>query len=68
MIKIFCDMDGVLVDLLGSIKKHLGNPKLNQGLIDDFFYSEAGTGTECVVEFDEAELLRHPQHDVFPKP
>ena len=39
-------MDGVLVDLLGSIKRHLGTTKLNQGVIDDFFYSDAGTGTE----------------------
>ena len=46
MAKIYCDMDGVLVDLLGSIKRHLGTTKLNQGVIDDFFYSEAGTGTE----------------------
>ena len=46
MPKIYCDMDGVLVDLLGSIKRHLGTTKLNQGVIDDFFYSEAGTGTE----------------------
>ena len=46
MPKIYCDMDGVLVDLLGSIKKHLGTAKLNQGIIDDFFNSEAGQGTE----------------------
>ena len=39
-------MDGVLVDLLGSIKRHLGTTKLNQGMIDDFFYSDAGMGTE----------------------
>ena len=39
-------MDGVLVDLLGSIKRHLGTTKLNQKIIDDFFYSEAGMGTE----------------------
>ena len=50
MAKIYCDMDGVLVDLLGSIKRHLGTTKLNQGLIDDFFYSEAGTGTEFWAE------------------
>ena len=36
MAKIYCDMDGVLVDLLGSIKKHLGTTKLNQGVLDDF--------------------------------
>ena len=46
MAKIYCDMDGVLVDLLGSIKRHLGTTKLNQKIIDDFFYSEAGMGTE----------------------
>ncbi len=39
-------MDGVLVDLLGSIKRHLGTTKLNQGILDDFFNSEAGQGTE----------------------
>ena len=50
MIKIFCDIDGGLVAQLGSIKKHLGNPKLNQGLIDDFFYSDAGTGAEFWAE------------------
>ena len=50
MVKIYCDMDGVLVDLLGSIKRHLGTTKLNQGVIDDFFYSEAGTGTEFWAE------------------
>ena len=36
MPKIYCDMDGVLVDLLSSIKKHLGTTKLNQGVLDDF--------------------------------
>ena len=46
MPKIYCDMDGVLVDLLGSIKRHLGTTKLNQGILDDFFNSEAGQGTE----------------------
>ena len=46
MAKIYCDMDWVLVDLLGSIKRHLGTTKLNQKIIDDFFYSEAGMGTE----------------------
>ena len=46
MVKIYCDMDGVLVDLLGSIKRHLGTTKLNQGILDDFFNSEAGQGTE----------------------
>ena len=46
MPKIYCDMDGVLVDLLSSIKKHLGTTKLNQGMIDDFFHSDAGMGTE----------------------
>ena len=50
MLKIFCDMDGVLVDLLGSIKRHLDTTKLNQGLIDDFFYSEAGMSTEFWAE------------------
>ena len=50
MIKIFCDMDGVLVDLMGSIKKHLGTIKLNQGVIDGFFHGEAGTGTEFWAE------------------
>ena len=39
-------MDGVLVDLLGSIKRDLGTTKLNQGILDDFFNSEAGQGTE----------------------
>ena len=43
-------MDGLLVDLLASIKRHLGTTKLNQGVIDDFFYSEAGTGTEFWAE------------------
>ena len=37
MPKIYCDMDGVLVDLLGSIKKHLGTTKLNQGILDELF-------------------------------
>ena len=46
MPKIYCDMDGVLVDLLGSIKKHLGMTKLNQGILDDFFDSETGQSTE----------------------
>ena len=46
MAKIFCDMDGVLVDLLGSIKRHLGTTKLNQGVLDDFFNSDAGKSTE----------------------
>ena len=46
MAKIFCDMDGVLVDLIGSIKKHLKTTKLNQKILDDFFDSETGTGTE----------------------
>ena len=50
MAKIFCDMDGVLVDLIGSIKKHLKTTKLNQKILDDFFYSEAGTGTEFWAE------------------
>ena len=34
MAKIFCDMDGVLVDLIGSIKKHLKTTKLNQKILD----------------------------------
>ena len=46
MAKIFCDMDGVLVDLIGSIQKHLKTTKLNQKILDDFFDSETGTGTE----------------------
>ena len=46
MPKIYCDMDGVLVDLLGSIKRHLGTTKLNQGILDDFFNSKAGQSTE----------------------
>ena len=46
MAKIYCDMDGVLVDLMSSIKKHLGTTKLNQGVLDDFFNSDAGKSTE----------------------
>ena len=46
MPKIYCDMDGVLVDLLSSIKKHLGTTKLNQGVLDDFFNSDAGKSME----------------------
>ena len=44
--EIYCDMDGVLVDLYSSIKKHLGVTKLNQKIIDDFFYSDDGRGAE----------------------
>ncbi len=50
MVKIFCDMDGVLVDLLGSIKKYLGKSKLNQKLIDNFFYQDAGPNAEFWAE------------------
>ena len=39
-------MDGVLVDLMSSIKKHLGTTKLNQGVLDDFFNSDAGKSME----------------------
>ena len=46
MAKIYCDMDGVLVDLMSSIKKLLGTTKLNQGVLDDFFNSDDGKSTE----------------------
>ena len=39
-------MDGVLVDLMSSIKKHLDTTKLNQGVLDDFFNSDAGKSME----------------------
>ena len=39
-------MDGVLVDLMSSIKKLLGTTKLNQGVLDDFFNSDDGKSTE----------------------
>ena len=48
--KLYCDMDGVLVDLLGSIKRHLGTTKLNQGVIDDFFNSDDGKSAEFWAE------------------
>ena len=44
--EIYCDMDGVLVDLYGGIKKHLRVTKLNQGIMDDFFDSDAGRSSE----------------------
>jgi len=52
-------MDGVLVDLLGSIKRHLGTTKLNQGVIDDFFYSDAGTGTEFWANVDGSLVVNN---------
>ena len=47
---VYCDMDGVLVDLIGSIKKLLGKTKLNQGIIDDFFNSDDGKSAEFLAE------------------
>ena len=53
MPKIYCDMDGVLVDLMSSIKKHLDTTKLNQGVLDDFFNSDAGKSTEFWANCDK---------------
>ena len=44
--EIYCDMDGVLVNLYAGIKKHLGTQKLNQGIMDDFFNSDVGKSAE----------------------
>ena len=40
---IFCDMDGVLVDFMGGIAKHLGKKTVEQGDIDKVLLSGVGT-------------------------
>ncbi len=68
--KVYCDMDGVLVDLLGSIEKHLDVTKLNQGIIDDFFHSDDGKSTEfwanCDLESGRKQLWKYiKQYDPY---
>ena len=42
-ITIFCDMDGVLVDFIGGITRHLGKKTVEQGDIDKVLLSGVGT-------------------------
>ena len=42
-ITIFCDMDGVLVNFLGGIARHLGKKEFEQGDIDKVLLTDAGT-------------------------
>ena len=49
---IFCDMDGVLVDFMGGIAKHLGKKTVEQGDIDKVLLSGVGTSKGWWVALD----------------
>ena len=53
---IFCDMDGVLVDFMGGIAKHLGKKTVEQGDIDKVLLSGVGTSKGWWVSLE-------PMHD-----
>ena len=51
-ITIFCDMDGVLVDFLGGIVRHLNKKDFKQGDIDKVLLTDAGTSKGWWVSLD----------------
>ena len=51
-ITIFCDMDGVLVDFLGGIARHLNKKEFEQGDIDKVLLTDAGTSKGWWVSLD----------------
>jgi 5'(3')-deoxyribonucleotidase len=51
-ITIFCDMDGVLVDFLGGIARHLNKKEFEQGDIDKVLLTDAGTSKAWWVSLD----------------
>ena len=51
-ITIFCDMDGVLVDFLDGIARHLGKKEFEQGDIDKVLLTDAGNSKEWWVALD----------------
>ena len=44
--EVYCDMDGVLVNLYKGIHKVVGKTDLSQKEMDEFFHSDEGTSTE----------------------
>ena len=49
---IFCDMDGVLVDFLGGVTRHLNKKDFEQGDIDKVLLTDAGTSKGWWVSLD----------------